>query len=221
MSGESLWLVLAFPLAYLWGGVPWGLLVSRVARGVDPRRYGSGSIGMANVLRTVGVKAGLTVLALDLAKGALAVGLARWAFPTPWAPPAVGLAVMAGHIWSPYIGLRGGKGTAPGLGGLFLLHPLAGTLAALVGTGALLRTRFVSVGSLLGAVSGGLALGVMGVAGWVPPPYTLYGGVGALLVVWAHRPNIARLLRGEEYRLGEAARPIPEASAGEKGPWRS
>lgn len=220
MKEGILWLALAVPLAYLWGGIPWGLLVAQAVRRIDPRHYGSGSTGMTNVLRTAGVKAGLTVLALDLLKGALAVGMARWGTDIPWAPPAVGLAVIAGHIWSPYLGLRGGRGTACGLGGLFVLHPLAGAIATALGVSAIARTRYVSLGSLLGAVSGGLSLAVLALAQRAPLPYALYGIVGAFLVVWAHRPNIQRLLQGKEHRLGEPARPLRETPPGRRASWQ-
>ncbi|MFN3974222.1 MAG: glycerol-3-phosphate 1-O-acyltransferase PlsY [Dehalococcoidia bacterium] len=220
MSEGIFWLVMAVPLAYLWGGIPWGLLVAKMVRRIDPRRYGSGSTGMTNVLRTAGVKAGLTVLALDMGKGALAVGLARWAMETHWAPPAVGLAVIIGHIWSPYLGFRGGRGTACGWGGLFVFHPLAGAIATVVGVSAIARTRYVSLGSILGAMSGGLSLVGLALVQRAPLPYALYGAVGAFLVVWAHRPNIQRLLQGKEHRLGEPARPLQEPPSGRRVSWQ-
>ncbi|GBD11243.1 Glycerol-3-phosphate acyltransferase [bacterium HR23] len=220
MSGSVFWLGLAVPLAYLWGGIPWGFLVAKAVRRIDPRRYGSGSTGMTNVMRTAGVKAGLTVLALDLTKGALAVGLSRWLMESPWAPPAVGLATMAGHIWSPYLGLRGGRGTASGLGGLFLMYPPAGAIATLLGVSAIARTRYVSVGSMLGAVSGGLSLVGFALAGATPLPDALYGVVGAFLVVWAHRSNIQRLRAGTEHRLGEPPRPLTQAPAPRRPSWQ-
>ncbi|MCS7207626.1 MAG: glycerol-3-phosphate 1-O-acyltransferase PlsY [Dehalococcoidia bacterium] len=218
MSAGLEWLAVAVPVAYLWGGIPWGLLVAQATRRMDPRRYGSGSTGMTNVMRIAGVWAGLLVLALDMGKGAVAVALAREMLATPWGPPSVGLAVMVGHIWSLYLGFRGGRGTASGLGGLYVLQPWAGAVATLLGLAAIARTRYVSVGSLLGAGSGGLTLIGFALAQEVPLPYALYGGVGAVLVVWAHRPNIQRLLRGEEYRLGEPARPL--APSQQRASWQ-
>ena len=120
------------PVGYLLGSIPFGLIIGWVVKRVDVRDYGSGKTGMTNVLRTVGVKAAALSLVLDMAKSVAAVALTRLFFDVPMAEVAAALAALIGHNWPAYAGFRGGRGTAPGLGGLFILSPWSGLVAALV-----------------------------------------------------------------------------------------
>jgi glycerol-3-phosphate acyltransferase PlsY len=193
----------AVGLGYLLGAFPTGALVGRLA-GVDLRRRGSGSTGATNVLRVLGPGAGALVLAVDIGKGWLAARLAqRWAGPA-WAPLA-GLAAVGGHNYSVFLGGRGGKGVATGLGTLLALSPRALLLGAAAGLPAIALTRQVSLGSLVGTTTAAAAVGEHALAGERPAAYWLYA-VGASGLIWyAHRDNIARLRAGTERRLGERA----------------
>lgn len=208
----ALQFALLVPLAYLWGSIPWGLVVARLVKGIDPRHYGSGKTGTTNVIRTVGVKAGLAVLLLDLAKGALAVLMARNVGASPWLATAVGLAVLAGHNWSVFLRFQGGRGTAPGAGAMAVLSPFSTVAALLIGGPAILLTRYMSLGSIVGAavaMASSLALSLTGLQGWPATAYVLAGGTVILL---SHRENISRLLQGTERRLGQPAQPLPRGS---------
>jgi acyl phosphate:glycerol-3-phosphate acyltransferase len=186
---------LCLGLAYLLGSIPFGLLVARAVAGVDVRRQGSGNIGASNVARAVGRGPGAVVLALDAAKGALAVALA-WLLAPDW--PALhalsGLVAVLGHIAPVWLGFRGGKGVATALGVLALLVPEAALAGLLVWLLAVAVWRKSSLGSLLGAVS---AVAVAAVSGrpWPSAALTLVL-LGVLL--FTHRQNLARLKGGRE-----------------------
>ena len=193
-------IVLAAVAAYVVGAVPVGYLVARLFGVSDIRRRGSGNIGATNVLRTAGRLPGVVTLLGDVAKGWIAVAVAGWVGGNTAGALAVGaVAAVAGNCWSIFLGFRGGKGVATGLGALLRLVPLA-TLATLpVFLVVVLTTRFVSLGSLLGAACvpfGALALGA--------PRSAVFGALGvAIIVVLRHHENIARLRAGTERRLGE------------------
>jgi acyl phosphate:glycerol-3-phosphate acyltransferase len=199
---------LAVAAAYVVGAVPIGFLVARAFGVGDIRRHGSGNIGATNVLRTAGRLPGLATLVGDIAKGWVAVALAGWIDGGAPGALAVGaVAAVVGNCWSVFLGFRGGKGVATGLGALLRLTPLA-TLAALpVFLVVVLTTRFVSLGSLLGAACvpfGALALGA--------PRSAVAGAVAVTaIVVLRHHENIARLRAGTERRVGE--RRVPDAEA--------
>lgn len=191
-------------MAYLLGSIPSGVWIGRFAFGIDPRAYGSRGTGATNVLRTMGPKAAFVVAVLDGLKGVAAVVLARSLAPEdPWAHVLAAFAVAAGHTWPLFSGFRGGKGVIVSLVAVGVLYwPI---LAAIVPVGLLLvaRTRFVSVGSIGGAVTTA-ALGVAAfAAGQIPEAYLFYFIVASALVVWTHRQNITRLMAGTENRLGQ------------------
>ena len=190
---------------YLLGSVPFGLIASKVLRGVDVRDYGSGTTGMTNVQRTVGTRAAAVVLVLDILKPMPAVVLARIFTDSPGVEVAAAFAAIVGHNWPVFVGFKGGRGIATGWGGLFILSPITGILAGAVGAPTIAIWRFVSLGSLLGAFSGAALLVALAVAGVEPLPYAWYGLLGATLVVARHMENIRRLLRGRERKLGQRA----------------
>jgi acyl phosphate:glycerol-3-phosphate acyltransferase len=193
-------IVLAAVAAYVVGAVPVGYLVARLFGVTDIRRHGSGNIGATNVLRTAGRLPGLVTLFGDIAKGWIAVTLAgRIGGDVPSTLALGAAAAVVGNCWSVFLGFRGGKGVATGLGALLRLVPLA-TLAALpVFIVVVMTTRFVSLGSLLGAACvpfGALVLGA-------PRPAVVGALAVALIVILRHHDNIARLRAGTERRLGE------------------
>jgi len=195
--------LLFVPAGYLLGSVPFGLIVGLLFRGIDVRKYGSGSTGMTNVLRTIGPPAAGLVLLLDMGKCVLAIALARILTDSTGIEAAAGLFVIIGHIWPLFSGLKGGKGTATGWGGLLYLSPVSGLVATVVGLSILATSRYVSLGSMLSAVSGTITLIVLYALGVGPLAYVWYGLGGSLLIIASHRDNIGRLLKGQERRLGQ------------------
>jgi acyl phosphate:glycerol-3-phosphate acyltransferase len=198
--------VLCVALAYASGSLPWGLWVGRMARGVDIRTVGSGNLGATNVYRTLGPALGILTLLLDVAKGALPVWLLPHtalgvAFPggPDWCRVAVGLAAVAGHVWTFLAGFRGGKGVATTVGVLLALAPLAFGVFVLAFVVVVAVTRYISLGSTLGAVAFAIALayGAHGLA----DPRVILGVALALLVIARHRENFRRLAQGTERRF--------------------
>jgi glycerol-3-phosphate acyltransferase PlsY len=196
---------LSVVVGYLLGSIPFGLLVAWGFKRIDVRDFGSGRTGMTNVLRTVGVPAAGLVLALDMGKGALAVVVARLLGDANGLEVAAALGAMVGHNWPVSIGFRGGRGTAIGWGGLIVLSPLSGIVAAAVAFPIVGATRYVSLGSIVGASAGAGALVIIAATGHAPSEYIWYGAIAGLLIVVQHRDNIQRLMKGEERKLGQSA----------------
>ena len=189
----------ALCLSYLIGSIPTGLLVGRLLAGVDVRRHGSGNVGATNVARVVGRLPGLFVLVVDVAKGWVPAALLPPAFGGgPAVPIALGMAVVAGHIWNPFLQLQGGKGVATALGVLFALDRRAafGTVAVWLVVAA--ATRYVSLASLSAAMAAPLLMVVLD----LPTLWTLGTVAVSLAVIARHRSNILRLLHREEHRIG-------------------
>lgn len=189
--------------AYLLGSIPSGLWVGRFIFGIDPRDYGSKRSGATNVLRTMGKKAAIAVLLLDVLKAVLAVQLARAVFPLePWAHVLAAIAAAAGHNWPVFSGFRGGKGvvvSGTGVGALY--WPLLIFIVP-VGVALVWRTRYVSLGSMGGSIVGALAAIIFFQIGYLPFAYLAFVLLAAALVVWSHRENVSRLQAGTENRLG-------------------
>ena len=188
--------------AYLLGATPTSYLAGKLGRGIDLREHGSKNLGATNVYRILGWKYAIPVALFDIAKGAIPVLLfARWgggAEQRPWLPVVLGVAAVLGHMFSPYVRFRGGKGVATAAGMFLALAPLALVLAFPVWALCLWLTGFVSLSSIIAALS---------VPAWVwltapDSPYVFWAGVAlALLIVFAHRRNIARLVAGTESRF--------------------
>jgi glycerol-3-phosphate acyltransferase PlsY len=191
--------------AYTIGAIPVGFLIARAFGIGDIRRHGSGNIGMTNVLRTAGTLPAILTLLGDVVKGALAV-VAGGAIAGGDAASTAAAAVAAvvGNCWSVFLGFRGGKGVATGLGALLWLVPWAIVPAAVVFVAVTLTTRYVSLGSLLSAIGvplAALALGYPGIS-------AAAAAATAAIVVVRHRENIDRLRHGTERRVGQrTARP--------------
>ncbi len=186
--------------AFLLGAVPFGYLIGR-AVGVDVRRVGSGNIGAGNLLRTVGRWAALCTLLLDVGKGALPAAAARWAGLSPDWMAAVVAAAVLGHVYTPFLRFRGGKGVATTLGGLAAATPWVALTAVAVWLVTAAASRIASLAALLAAVL------LPFVAWWLDGrvPFVVLGGVLAVLVIWRHRDNIDRIRRGTEPRIGQRA----------------
>jgi glycerol-3-phosphate acyltransferase PlsY len=227
MTPAPNWLALAIA-AFLCGSIPFGILVARL-KGVDLRKVGSGNMGATNVGRALGRKWGILVYLLDAAKGAAPVLWAGQQAGTLGLQPEsiaggdlwrwLGVAVCAvlGHMFSPWVGFRGGKGVATGSGALLAVYPVltAPVLVAIGLWGSVLAvTRIMSIASMVAAVSIPLtviAFALLRTGDGTPDgnmplqhalPAVIVTAAVALLVVWAHRANIARLRAGTESRLG-------------------
>jgi glycerol-3-phosphate acyltransferase PlsY len=205
MNDTLAW-VIALPAAYLIGSVPIGIITGKVTRGVDIRKYGSGSTGATNILRTLGPVPGVIVLALDWSKGAGAVFLARALLDEPLLTSTCAAAVIAGHSWPVFAGFRGGKGVATGLGALTIIWPLAGAFAA-SGLIIALVTRYVSLGSIIGTAAGLVSLIAAVALDRLDPAYLIFAVAGFLIIELRHWSNFRRLLRGTESRLFASPRP--------------
>jgi glycerol-3-phosphate acyltransferase PlsY len=194
------WLGLAVvTAAYLVGSVSLGLAIAR-HKGVDLRSVGSGNLGATNVGRALGKPIGRVVLALDALKGAVPTlgAVLLFGSTSPWTA-ATGIAVVVGHLWPLWHGLRGGKGAATGLGVMLVVVPLAGAIAGLGYVVGKQLSRRASVGSLLGTLCGGTA--TVGWELWQAHGLTArsaMAGILLALIVVAHAPNLARLARGQE-----------------------
>lgn len=195
---------LAIVAAYLIGAVPIGYLVGRAFGVADIRRHGSGNIGATNVLRTAGRLPAILTLGGDIAKGFLAVALGATlaksaAGPDLAATGACAVAAVIGNCWSIFLGFRGGKGAATGLGAMLALVPLSVLVGAVVWLGVTLSFRYVSLGTLLGSVCGALGAAILG----YPAPYVVAAFGVAAIIVARHHANIARLLAGHEPKVGQ------------------
>ena len=179
---------------YLAGSIPFALLLG----GAEVGRVGSGNLGAANVLRVERTSVALTVLALDIAKGCAAVLFARGVNASATTTAAVGGAAILGHVYPIWVRFKGGKGVATTFGVFALLSPLAAAVAAGLFGIAVWTTRYVSVGSMLAAVS---LPGLVYITNPTAPPVLAAVGAAAL-VVFRHRSNLVRLHAGSEHRLG-------------------
>ena len=194
-------LLVAAVVGYLIGAIPSGVIVGRI-RGVDPRASGSGRTGTTNALRALGPRWAAAVAAMDVAKGIIAVLVGAAVASSEWGAPVGGVAAVIGHVRSVFIGFGGGRGVATGGGALVVLVPL-GILVALVEMGIIVwRTRLVSLGSLMAAVTVPLVAAALYAAGWIGiEPLVGAAAIGVVVVI-AHADNIARLRAGTERRLG-------------------
>jgi glycerol-3-phosphate acyltransferase PlsY len=192
--------VFAVVLAFLIGAVPFSFLLARM-QGVDIRRFGSGNVGATNLARALGLGRGLCGLLLDAAKGAAAVALARalgGGAAHPDADAVAGAAAVAGHVFSPFLRFRGGKGVATGAGAFAVLAPWPTLLALGVFSAALAIGRMVSLGSVLAAATLPLAAAL----GGCDRAVVLSALAVAALIVARHRGNLARIAQGAEHRIG-------------------
>lgn len=197
-------LIAALCVAYLLGSIPTGLLVVRLTRGVDVRGQGSGNVGATNVTRVAGKLPGLFVLAVDLLKGWVPAALLAGRAAALGAGPSVqtlqilfGAAAVAGHIWNPFLQFKGGKGVATALGLLLALDPRVALGCFVVWAAAVFFTRYVSVGSVAAAFCAPFLITLLG----HPASWTMGSIAVALAVIARHRPNLLRLLHGEENRF--------------------
>jgi glycerol-3-phosphate acyltransferase PlsY len=185
---------------YAMGSVPFAFLVARRV-GIDVRVAGSGNVGAANVLRTTGTPLGVVVMALDIAKGAAAVFLTHLGAGTVGSMAAAGAAAIVGHIYPVWLKFHGGKGVAVAAGVFAVLAPVAAATSALMFLATVWATRLVSLGSVVATVTLPSAAWLAG----APRAVVMAATGGAALILFRHRANLRRIVRGTERRMGHRA----------------
>ena len=204
-------------LGFLLGSIPFGLLMGKI-KGIDIRQHGSGNIGATNVFRTLGKQLGITCLLLDFTKGLVPVLIAKnmvepmmaeQQFTAQSIEVLTALASIMGHNYSPWIGFKGGKGIATTAGVITALMPFGLLLLILIWTIFTFTTKYVSVGSIAAAASlpilvitGSAFHGKLANGTWNKPLF-IFSLIAAILAIWKHRANIARLKAGTENRIGQ------------------
>ena len=201
-------------IGYLLGSIPFGLLIGKRSANIDIRQIGSGKTGMTNVLRVAGKKAAALALVLDLLKGTLAVILAGLLFGGEylatgglWSPGSAqvlaALAAIAGHSWPVFVKFKGGRGVSTFFGGALALYPPAALAGGMILIIVAAITRYMSLGSITGAISIFIILIPLTIMDKTPIPYLAYSLIGAIFIIVMHRDNISRLRSGTERKLGE------------------
>lgn len=203
-------------VAYLLGSIPFGLIIGKLKSGVDVRQHGSGKTGATNVMRTAGTKLGFVTLGLDVFKATAAVMLAAVILrggggiatvagvSVHWqhiGQVVAGLAAVAGHNWPIFAKFRGGRGVTAYFGTLFAIYPPAGIFGAQVVAIAALRSRHMSLGSIMGALAALCLMIPLTFLYGFPVIYLAYNAAVVALLVYQHQDNIKRLRQGTERRL--------------------
>ncbi len=203
-------------VAYLLGSIPFGLIIGKLKSGVDVREYGSGRTGATNVMRTAGTKLGLLTLGLDVVKATAAVmraavilrgggGIITVAgVSVHWqqiGQVVAGMAAVVGHNWPIFAKFRGGRGVTAYFGTLFAIYPPAGIFGAEVVAIAALRSKHMSLGSILGALAALCLMIPLTILYAFPPIYLAYSSAVLALLIYQHQDNIKRLRQGTERRL--------------------
>jgi len=187
-------------VAYLLGSINTSIIVSKIMIGDDIRNHGSGNAGATNTLRTVGKKGAVFVVLGDVLKAVIAILFAKFApFSTPTAIYVAGIGAVLGHNFPLYFRFKGGKGIIVSLVAILFADPILGLITFAVAIATMAISRYVSLGSILGAVVfAGLALAFRN----TNIDFVVFSIILAILAIYMHRTNIARLLSGTENKLG-------------------
>jgi len=190
-------------LGYLFGSFPSGYLAGRITKGVDIRSLGSGSTGATNVLRHIGKRAAIAVFLIDVFKGVLSILLAKYFLLNDSWQVAIGLSTLIGHIWPVWLNWRGGKAVATGLGIFLGLSWQVGLATLGIFILMIALFRIVSLASISAALSLPLIMFLSFQESSISIPYLIVSLLAMTLVVWRHRENIARLIKGKEPKIGQ------------------
>jgi glycerol-3-phosphate acyltransferase PlsY len=199
--GEAAIAAVVVMVAYLIGGIPWGVVIAKVTGGPDPRTIGSGRTGGANVMRALGPRAAAASGLLDVIKGMVAVLIAIAVGAGLPVQILAALAAILGHSRSVFIGFSGGRGIAPGFGGMLVLYPVAALVVVPAFVIVLLVGRYSSLASLTATALGALTVVVTVLAFGISPLYIVYAVAAAALIWLFHLDNLQRLLAGSERRI--------------------
>ena len=202
MSGWAV-IVVGIVAGYLFGGIPFGLIVGRLAGVGDVRQRGSGKTGFTNSLRAMGWKWALIVVIGDTTKGAAAVLIGRLVLDDPWAAALAGVAAVIGHIFPVYAGFRGGRGVATAFGAFLAVSPPAALVVVAFSIAILAIFRYASLMSVIGVFAGFLAVVGLVYLERLAAPYLVFALLTMLAVEISHVGNIRRLLAGTEPKLGQ------------------
>lgn len=200
------WILLALVClsAYLLGAIPTAYLFGKAKKGIDIREHGSGNVGATNAFRVLGKLPGILVLAIDVVKGMAAVTalprLIKAITPIDysWLLALLGMLAIAGHIWTPFLQFKGGKGVATSLGVFLFLDPVSALIALGVWIAALLIFRYVSVSSILAAITLPIAMSSF----LRPFPGVLISSIVCIIICYKHKSNLQKLLLGTEKKIG-------------------
>ena len=189
--------------SYLIGSIPNGLILGKLLWNIDLREYGSHNIGATNAWRTLGKGPGLLIFFLDFLKGVIGIWLGSMVSGTPFSLVLVGIFAILGHSCSLFLHFKGGKGVATGLGVIAMLMPQTTIVVFLLWFIIVYLTHYVSLGSIIAAA------GVPLLAWWAnaPAEYIIFGAVAAVFVIYRHKTNIKRLLKGTESKIKAGKRP--------------
>ena len=190
-------------VSYLFGSFPSGYLAGRIAKGIDIRSVGSGSTGATNVLRHIGRRAAITVFLLDVFKGVLSILLAKYFLLNDSWQVAVGLSTLIGHIWPIWLNWKGGKAVATGLGVFLGISWQVGLSTLGVFIVMILIFRIVSLASISAAIALPYIMYLSFETTNISLPFLVISVLAMSLVIWRHRENIVRLIRGKEPRIGQ------------------
>ena len=190
-------------LAYLIGSFPSGYLAGKIIKGIDIRSFGSGSTGATNVLRQIGKRAAITVFLLDVFKGVLSILIAKYFLLNDSWQVAIGLSTLIGHIWPVWLDWKGGKAVATGLGVFLGLSWQVGIATLGIFIVIITLFRIVSLASLTAALSLPLLMFLSFETSNISLPFLVISLLAMVLVIWRHRENIVRLIKGKEPRIGQ------------------
>ena len=199
---DIIYYLISGAVGYLFGSLAFGVWIVNFSTGRDVRSQGSKKTGMTNVVRIAGLKIGGIVLVLDLVKCIAAVLIARILFEDHFAESIAAIFAVVGHCWPVFAKFSGGRGTASGLGALLFLSPVSGLVVILIGIILIASTRYVSLASIVGSILGIVMMLVMVVFSTQPFEHLLYAVVVSSLILFMHKENMQRLIKGTERKIG-------------------
>jgi glycerol-3-phosphate acyltransferase PlsY len=206
--GNILIIVVLFIASYLLGAIPFSFIAGKLLKGIDLREHGSKNLGATNVYRTLGTVPAIIVLLLDIGKGTLATLLPSFFLQSNFVQYyqlGMGLVAIIGHTFSIFVGFKGGKGVATSAGVFLALNPLSIGIAFTVWLILVITTRYVSLGSIIGAISLPvvIAIEIFILKYKVFIPIFVLSIIVAIFVIYKHKTNIGRLLNGTEKKFGQ------------------
>ena len=192
--------VVAAAISYLLGSIPNGLILGKAIWGVDLRQHGSKNIGATNAWRTIGKAGGISIFALDFLKGAVSADLGLHLGGSELAGVLCGILAIAGHSWSVFLAFKGGKGVATGLGVIAALMPMVTLIVFAVWFAIVYFTGYVSLGSIVGAA----LVPILTLFFGLHTEFLILGLIAAVFIIYRHKSNIERLLKGTESKIKAA-----------------